>query len=223
MLPSSIEFYINLLASFGIPLLSNRWLLAGTVAVASLLIISATLKHSLKIGLLGALLFGGMAFALVPQQLRPDIPSENRGNSGPTSTGLYGAPGSSTNGVYIGHSKVTNCGSIVENHGTMANVFIEESRFDCPPKLAAPPGVALPAHVPDSLKGGNLTEPSKPLGTSGMYNSPGAVTHNVIIDRFTSIGCENSIKGLPNRSVVYNTRVQCGGMWMLPNLPPQKK
>ena len=219
MPPSSVEFYLNLLATFCSPLLSNHWLMAVTAAIATLLIVSTALKYRFNTGLSSALLMGGIIFAFAPQPPHGDIPSESRANSGPTSTGIYGGVGSSTNDVYIRHSKFTNCDSGLENHGAMNNIVVDDSSFDCPPKFGVPPAASPPAALPDPSRRGQLTEPSQPRGTSGIYNSRRAV-YDAAIDNFRSTGCEQGVRDIPSNAIWENVVINCGPPSVAHAMPP---
>jgi hypothetical protein len=205
----SIELFLNLLATFCSPLLSNRWLLVVTAVIASLLITSVVFKYNLNKNVSTAIVVGVTAFFLAPQPRHADTPTESQGNSWPTSTGVYGAPGSSTSDVYIGHSRFTGCDSGLENHGAMNNIIVDNSSFDCPPKFAVPPSAPPLAPLVDSSKAGQLGDPMKPRGTSGIYNSKRAV-YNAAIDNFRSIGCEQGVRDIPSGAIWDNVLINCG-------------
>jgi hypothetical protein len=200
MSPGHFDLYISLLATFCSPLLSNHWLMAVTAATASLLLVSAGLRYSLKAGLSSALLIGGMVFAFAPQTPQAGIPGENRASSETTSTGLYGAPGSTTRDIAVDNSRFVGCDSGLENHGAMENIIIRNSSFDCPPKF----GVPAAAPKADSSKAGAISEPLELRGTAGIYNSPGAVTLGAAIINFRSVGCADSVEDIPSAAIWVN-------------------
>jgi hypothetical protein len=201
------EFSINLLVTLCSPLLSHVWLLAVITATASFLIMITVFKSPFKTAIVSALLVLGTAIVVIPQQSRDDLPKERRADSGPPSTGVYGAPGSTTQDVLIDASRFKGCDSGLENHGAMTNIIIRNSSFDCPAKLGAP--VAAPPSTPRAApsKAGELSEPSKPRVTSGLYNPPGAVTYDAAIDNVRSVGCENGLGDIPSNSIRDNVLV----------------
>jgi hypothetical protein len=128
---------------------------------------------------------------------------------GAVSTGVYGAPGSATRGVAIDGSEFIGCQSGVENHGTMENILIRNSHFACPPSADS-----VPASVPSPQA--SAVPQTGLLGSTGLYNRPGAVTYDAFIENSTAVGCANGLGEIPSGGIRDNVTVICGPAQLRP-------